>query len=264
MAQLSFDDYLDHIRSESARFRAVLTDCDPTARVPACPDWDAADLVWHLAGVQWFWSRIIEHRPEGPEHLQHPERPASYAELLDAFDSSSAALVAALEAADPSEAAWTWSPEQTVGFTFRRQAHEALIHRLDAEQAAESVTALDPQLAADGVRECLAVMYGGSPSWGRFTPSGAHVRFDLTDVDTSVWVSLGRFSGKDPDTDVVHDEDDLAVVDAPGNDPAAVIRATAGGLDAWLWDRLSSSAVEISGDAGAIAHLSGILDQAIN
>lgn len=263
MAPLSFDEYLDHIRSESALFRAVLAGCDPNARVPACPDWAAADLLWHLAQVQWFWSRIIEHRPEGPEHLQHPERPESYAELLAAFDSSSAALVAALEAADPVEVAWTWSPEQTTGFTFRRQAHEALIHRLDAEQAAGTVTALDPQLAADGVHECLAVMYGGCPPWGRFTPSGAHVRFDLTDVDTSVWVSLGRFSGTDPDTDVVHDEDDLAVVDAPGAEPDAVIRATAGEMDAWLWDRRPSSAVQMSGDPGAIAHLTGILSQAI-
>ena len=38
--------------------------------------------------------------------------------------------------ADPAEPAWTWSAEQTVGFTLRRQAHEALIHRLDAEQTA--------------------------------------------------------------------------------------------------------------------------------
>ena len=31
--------YLDHIRSESARFRAVLADTDPTAPVPSAPDW---------------------------------------------------------------------------------------------------------------------------------------------------------------------------------------------------------------------------------
>ena len=55
--------YLDHIRTESARFREVLADCDPTARVPACPDWDAADLLWHLAGVQAFWADVIRTRP---------------------------------------------------------------------------------------------------------------------------------------------------------------------------------------------------------
>lgn len=45
MTRLAFPDYLDHLRTESARFRAVLTDCDPAARVPACPEWDAGDLL---------------------------------------------------------------------------------------------------------------------------------------------------------------------------------------------------------------------------
>jgi len=47
MTRLEFPASLDHIRTESTRFRSVLADCDPAARVPACPDWDAADLVWH-------------------------------------------------------------------------------------------------------------------------------------------------------------------------------------------------------------------------
>lgn len=263
MTRLAFGDYLDHIRSESARFRAVLSDCDPAARVPACPEWDAADLLWHLAEVQWFWSRIVEGRPQGPEQLDDTARPDSYEKLLAEFDRSSAALIATLDAADPGEAAWTWSTEQTTGFTFRRQAHEALIHRLDAEQTAGVVTALDPALAADGVQECLSVMYGGCPPWGRFAPGGATVRLDLTDLDVSFWVALGQFSGKDPDTDIVHDEPDLSVVDDPGTDPAVLVRATAGDLDAWLWNRASESVVEKTGDAAALAQLTGILGQAL-
>ncbi|CAN5467439.1 maleylpyruvate isomerase N-terminal domain-containing protein [soil metagenome] len=268
MTRLAFPDYLDHIRIESARFRAALTDCDPAARVPACPDWDAADLLWHLAEVQWFWSRVVAGRPAGPDELTHPERPATYDGLLAAFDEYSAGLVATLEAADPAEAAWTWAPEQSVGFTFRRQAHEALIHRLDAEQTAGTVTALDatldPALATDGVQECLAVMYGGCPDWGRFTPDGAHAHFDLTDVGTSLWVSIGRFDGKDPDTDVVHDEPDLSVVDDPGTEPDVLVRATAAELDAWLWKRAPQEAVSVTGDDAARAHLAGILGQGIN
>ncbi|CAN5439253.1 maleylpyruvate isomerase family mycothiol-dependent enzyme [soil metagenome] len=262
--RLTFDDYLDHIGSESARFRAVLADCDPTARVPACPDWHAGDLLWHLTDVQWFWSRIIAERPAGPEHLEHPERPPTYDGLLEAFDGASTALTAALRSTDPAEVAWSWAPEQTTGFTFRRQAHEALIHRLDAEQTAGVVTPLDPALATDGVEECLAVMYGGCPPWGRFTPGGDRVRLDLTDVGESLWVALGRFTGKDPDTDTVYDEPDLSVVDDPGVEPAVVIRAGAGDLDAWLWNRSPGSVVEMSGDPDALAVLTGILNQAIN
>jgi hypothetical protein len=54
MTILPHTDYLHHLRADSRRFREVLAACDPAARVPGCPDWDAGDLLWHLAGVQWF------------------------------------------------------------------------------------------------------------------------------------------------------------------------------------------------------------------
>lgn len=238
MARLAFDDYLRHIRSESARFRAVLTHCDPKARVPGAPDWSAADLVWHLAEVQWFWATVVRDRPAAPaEDAEGPDRPASYDGLLAAFDEYSAALVAALESADPAEPAWTWSDEQTVGFTFRRQAQEALMHRLDAEQTAGEVTPLDPALAADGVDEALDIMFGGTPPWGRFAGLPHHVRVDITDRGESVWVQLGRFTGTDPDDGVNHDLDDISVVPDPGTDADSVVSGPAASLDAWLWKR---------------------------
>lgn len=264
MTILTFESYLDHLASESSRFRAVLAGCDPSAPVPSCPGWTAADLLWHLAEVQWFWGRIVSDRPAGPDALVHPERPSSYDELLVAFDSSAAALLKALRSTDPADEAWTWAPEQTTGFTFRRQAHEALMHRLDAEQTAGDVTPLDATLAVDGVHECLAVMYGGCPPWGRFTPGPHHVRFDLTDVDVSLWVSLGRFTGTDPDGGVERDEPDLSVVEDPHVEPAAVVSATAAVMDAWLWERSPVSEVEIVGDPAALEHLHGILGQGIN
>jgi hypothetical protein len=135
MTRLAFAAYLDHIGSESARFRAALTGCDPTARVPACPDWDAADLLGHLAEVQWFWSRIIAGRPAGPDELEHPARPTEYDDLLAAFDTSSAGLLDALAHAEPTDVAWSWAPEQTVGFTLQeagpRGAHPPPRRRAD-------------------------------------------------------------------------------------------------------------------------------------
>ena len=159
MPRLEYPTYLDHIRTESARFRAVLADCDPSARVPTCPDWDAADLLWHLAGVQLFWAKVVRHRPASPDDPEIGEeeaaqRPESYAELLDAFDDYSHALATELERADPEAEAWHWSGDNRVGTSYRRQAHEALIHRIDAElTAGVPVTPLDPALADDGVAE---------------------------------------------------------------------------------------------------------------
>ena len=249
MTTLAFPDYLEHLRAESRRFRDVLASCDPAARVPGCPDWDAADLLWHLAGVQWFWSTTIRTRPAPPsEDDEGPQRPETYDGLLAAFDTYSADLVEALEQADPAEPSWTWSDDKTVGFSFRRQAHEALIHRLDAEQAAGQETALDSRLAADGVAEVLGVMYGGVPSWGEFASSGKRVRLDCTDTGDSPWVEIGQFTGTDPDEGKAYDEIALEPVADPGEEPDLVIAGPAGPLDAWLWKRGTDEQVQVAGD----------------
>jgi uncharacterized protein (TIGR03083 family) len=274
MPRLEYPTYLDHIRTESAGFRAALTDCDPAARVPTCPDWDAADLVWHLAGVQLFWAKVIRHRPAEPDDIDEPEaeRPESYAELLDAFDDYSHALVTELGRADPEEAAWHWSGDNRVGTSHRRQAHEALIHRVDAELTAGApVTPLDAALADDGVAESLGVMYGGGPPWGTFTPSDQTVAVRMTDTGTDLLVALGRFTGTDPADQKQYDEDDIALVDT-GPEPIATISGAAADLDTWLWKRdpaLSlgwddGDRIRIAGDRLAYEKLSAILGQPIN
>ena len=266
MARLPFDGYLAHLREESDRFRAALTGCDPDARVPGCPEWTAADLLWHLSEVQEFWAAVIGGRPAAPsEDRVPPGRPASYDAMLAAFDEHSAALVAALEAADPADPAWSWSEEQTVGFTFRRQAHEALIHRLDAEQTVGDVTPLDPELAADGVDEALAVMFGGTPPWGTFTGLDQHVRVDLTDRDESVWVQIGHFTGTDPDSGAHHEEiDDIGVVPDPGREPDVVVDGPAGAVDAWLWRRGDDTEIQVAGDRAVYDHFRRAVDQPID
>ncbi|WP_148614931.1 maleylpyruvate isomerase family mycothiol-dependent enzyme [Nocardioides rubriscoriae] len=264
--------YLDHIRRESARFGAVLAACDPAARVPACPDWDAADLLWHLAGVQWFWSRTMAQRPDGPpDEAARPPRADSYAGLLDQYAELSAGLVDVLTGLDPAEPAWSWADHvpggQTVGFTLRRQAHEALIHRLDAEQTAgpDLVTPLDPALAADGVAELLEVMYGGqAPVWGRIEPGPHRVRIDLTDVGGSIWVRPSTFFGTHPGSGKNYDGPHVVVVDDPGTEPAAAVAGAAADLDATWWKRRGADGIEVTGDPAAydalLAALSPPLD----
>ncbi len=265
MASIDYPDYLGHLRSESRRFREVLATCEPTARVPACPDWDAADLLWHLARVQWFWGTTIRSRPAAAdESAAGPERPESYDDLLAAFDDYSGGLVAELEKADPAEPAWSWSDEQTVGFTFRRQAHEALIHRLDAEQTAGDVTPLDSVLSADGVLECLDIMYGGCPPWGTFSGLPHYVRVDCTDTGDRVWVQLGRFTGTDPDDGQTYDEDDISVVADPGTDADAVIEGPAAALNAWLWRRGDDSDITVHGDRGIYDHFREAVKHPLN
>lgn len=264
MEPLSFPVHLEHLRTESARFREVLAACDPAARVPACPDWDAADLLWHLAGVQAFWAEVIRTRPADVDEDSEGKlaRPDTYDGLLAAFDAHSADLLELLSAADPADEAWHWSSDHTVGASIRRQAHEALIHRLDAEEAAGTVTPLDPALAADGVLEALTVMYGGCPPWGTITPTERVVDVHLTDTDDVLHVALARFTGTDPDG-TSYDEPDLALV--AGGEAIATVSGTAADLDAWLWHRgMGRVDVALEGDQAVLDELAAILRHPIN
>ncbi|MBC2935111.1 maleylpyruvate isomerase family mycothiol-dependent enzyme [Nocardioides sp. zg-1228] len=267
MTRLAPETYLDHLRSESARFREVLAAREPSARVPACPDWDAADLLWHLATVQHRWAEVVRARPARPEEVD-PPRPESYDDLLEVFDEWSRDLADALAAADPSEEAWNWSSDHTVGFILRRQAHEALVHRVDAEQAAGVASELDPVLAADGVHECLDVMYGGMPTWGSWEPGEGLVRVDVTDTGDSFWLRFGTFAGTDPDSGTSYaDEEDFHVVPAPEGaevEPDLVVDGPAAPLDLWLWNRGGSEELSTAGDRGVLGRFSTIVASPIN
>lgn len=266
MTRLSPEAYLDLVRSESARFRAVLTDCDPDSRVPSCPEWSAADLLWHLAAVQRWWAEVIVARPTRPEQVE-PLRPDSYAELLAAYDDWSGELVRVLEAADPRDEAWNWSDDHTVGFILRRQAHEALIHRVDAELAAGTSSEVDPAPATDGVHEVLAVMYGGCPPWGSWEAGEDLLRVDTTDTGQEVWVRFGIFSGTDPDSGTTYaDEEDFHVVEAPGGDtePDVVVDGPAAALDLWLWSRGDGAEVSVAGDEAVYARFLSIVESPLN
>ncbi len=245
--------YLAHLRQDSARFREVLATADPAAQVPSCPDWTASDLLWHLAEVQWFWGQRVASRPEPPsEDDPGPDRPDDHDGLLKAFDTYSGELQTGLVTADPHQEAWTWSDDKTVGFIIRRQAHEALIHRLDAEQTAGDPTPLDPQLAADGIAELVDTMYGGEPpAWGSVQNLGGEVEIVLSDVDATLRVQPGRFVGTDPEDGQSYDEGFFVVVREPAEPAAATVTGAAGDVDAWLWNRRDDTGITWTGDADA-------------
>jgi uncharacterized protein (TIGR03083 family) len=257
--------YVDHVRTESARFLTVMREADPDARVPSCPDWTSADLLWHLGEVQWFWGTIVADRLQSPDGLEPPERPADFAGLVGFFEEQSRRLQAELSAADPEEPVYMWAADKTVGYIRRRQAHEALIHRLDAELTTGDVTPLDTDLASDGVLEALDVMFGGCPPWGSFAATGEHVEVRAVDTGLVVPVALGRFTGTDPDTGTSYAEEDISVAAAdPGATPAVVLSGKADDLDAWLWHRRDGRPLTVEGDAGVYERFVTVLAQPID
>src|SRR5438105_15171100 len=114
-------DYLGHLARESARFAEAIGQAPPDAAVPTCPDWNADDLLWHLAEVQFFWSTVVREGLDGDEaEKRKPERPADRAGLLAFCRRASRDLGEILAGSSPQTPAWTWSEDHTVGFIRRR------------------------------------------------------------------------------------------------------------------------------------------------
>lgn len=256
-------DYLAHLAQDSDRFADVLLTADPMQPVPSCPDWTTVDLFWHLTEVQWFWGTVVRERADDPAALSAapPQRPSDLDTLGHIYATVSAGLEDVLAAASPDTPVWTWADDKTVGFVRRRQAHEALIHRVDAELTAGQTSEIDPALATDGVDEVLRIMHGGIPGWGTFERDGTTVRIETTDTGAGWTVALGRFTGTDPRSGEQHDLTAFEVVDdtAAADRPEATVRGSAADLDCWLWGRLAADRVERTGDDDVLARLQSVI-----
>src|SRR5699024_5919430 len=135
-------DPLTVIRAQSDRLAAVLAETDPAARVPTCPDWDAADLLWHLTEVHLFWAGILAgnvRTDAGTEAVEagKTDRPAELSAVLALRTEATDRLLEQLSRLDDAEPRWSWfEADRTVGFTRRMQTCEATMHRVDAELTA--------------------------------------------------------------------------------------------------------------------------------
>jgi len=196
-----------------------------------------------------------------------PPRPANRPELEEFYRSASRELLGALSITTPDTPAWTWADDKTVGFIRRRQAHEALIHRLDAELTASDRSEMDPRLSADGVDEALRIMYGGDlPTWGTLDTDGTRtVRIHATDTGDSWFLTLGRFTGTDPADQRVYDEPGIqAAGKDEGGPAAATISGTAADLDCWLWGRPTLAPIGRSGDSPVLGDFDALIAHGIN
>ena len=241
---------------------AALAETQPTATpVPTCGEWTLADLTWHLGEVQDFWSYIITNRPAGPEDYRQPPRPDDD-ELADFLRDATHRLVAALDRADPSDAAWSWADDHTVAFTARRQTHEAIIHHVDGVLAcASAVPEIDGYLAADGVDEMVSVMLTGTPEWGTFTREPGVVRLIATDAERVWTLRFGRMTGTSPASGKTYD--------LPAPEPVqsdvevdTSIAASAWEMNRWLWGRGEDLTPSIEGDPELMARLRAVVTDA--
>lgn len=262
--------FVDHLRQESARFRSVLADAAPDAQVPTCPDWRADDLLWHLTEVQWFWGEIAERRVTQAGDLPaveagKPRRPESRTALLALFDTASDRLARVLTHTPPETELWMWADDHSAAYIARRQAHEALIHRIDAELTAGAERApVDCRLAADGVDEALRIMRGYEPEPGfSATPTGPAVTIALVDGFHTWTVTPVHVIGTDSDGHA-WDVHRFLVADGPAGGAGAEICGVAADIDCWLWNRPAAGEITRTGDAAALAAVTAVVNEGVD
>ncbi len=256
-------DFNTHLVNESRTFVRAMAQIPPVAPVPSCPGWTATDLLWHLTEVQMFWASIVDNELRDPDAAEamKDDRPDSYDDLLVLCERQTARLTSALAARGDEVPVWTWSDDETVGFVRRRQAHEALIHRVDAELSGAGESPIDADLAADGIDEVLRVFAGGVPAWATFDPEGVELRMVATDVDRTWGAAFGRMTGTSPNSGESYDLPALTVgVDAV--EPNGVISGTAADLDRWLWGRGRLESLTVTGDESVASRLRELMVEA--
>ncbi|MEO7131182.1 MAG: maleylpyruvate isomerase N-terminal domain-containing protein [Dermatophilaceae bacterium] len=263
--------FLHHLEQESARFRAALAAAPAAAPVPSCPDWDADDLIWHLAEVQWFWGQIAQDQLTRGEQLAdldaiRPSRPDDRAGLLIHYDEASTRLHRVLADLPPETELWMWASDHTAGYIQRRQAHEALIHRIDAELTAGVDRApIDSRLAADGVDEALRIMRCYEDEDGfTATPTGPPVTILAIDVGRAWTVRPVHVLGVDGRGTSWDEQRFLVLADnthaARSTDQGpAQVRGSAADLDCWLWNRPPTGSLERQGDPAALASIDAVV-----
>ena len=253
---ITASEYNAFIHSESERFGFCLRAADPEASVPTCPGWNTMDLLWHLTEVQRFWTAIVSGRLESPDSVfaERRDGPDEGEDLHSLFAISTKELIAALEGAEDDTKVWTWAADQSVGFVRRRQAHEALIHRRDAESIVNNFGPMSPALATDGIDEILHHMLGGQASTD-FVPDGSVCRITTSDTAVSWDLAMGTRLDKDGF---------VASIEAETTTPDVVITAAAADLDTWLWGRTDSRYFDIIGDDTISARLEALVSQIDN
>ena len=149
-------DILGFIETESASAAATIASASLDAKVPSCPDWTFAELLWHLGRVQRFWGRVVRAGDVDPEFPAETPAPTRADELEPWFRESTRELLDALREVAWDAPAWVWWKEdRTVGAIARHQVQEAAVHRWDAQRAIGRADPLPTMAAVDGVDEFL-------------------------------------------------------------------------------------------------------------
>lgn len=236
------DEYIDAIRRDGVAFASSVRAAGLAAPVASCPGWVAADLLWHLTEVHYFWGAIVSQRALNGAEVVELARPHDDTELAGLYETHFERLLHALASADPGTEVWTWAEQHDVAFVLRRMAQETAMHRWDADAAAGRPGPIDASLASDGIDEFLTHFIDDVARIAQ--PVAGSVHIHCTDI-SGEWtiresiIADDEFPGLPGGFEVTREH-------AKGD---CALRGPASDLLLALWRRAPMDAVNVVGDA---------------
>lgn len=212
----------------------------PDRPVPTCPDWTARDLLVHVGNVwQSLDAMLRSESTDPPEFGGLVEPPDDDAARTPWAEGVLGTLVATIAVTDPTLPRWTWTHDQTADFLQRRAHQETLVHRVDAELAADDRTPVAASHALDGIEELFSVLVRPT---GEGMPSGS---FHLHQTDGEGEFMLAVVDGV------------ITVTHEHGKGDAA-LRGTAEDLWLAVWRRGEMDHMEFFGDVAVAEQWTGL------
>jgi uncharacterized protein (TIGR03083 family) len=222
----------------AAEVPVLLTDADLAGTVPTCPDWTVTDLVIHLGEVHVWAEQCIRLGDPKERDLAGPGPGA--AALAGWYRDCADLLVTRLRSTSPDAPCWTFGPPpREAMFWFRRQVHEAAIHRWDLGTTLGRDLGYPAELAADGVEEVVSLFFPRQVRLGRIPPLERSLAVAVDGGPS--WVLHGDGTGEPPGS------------------PEAVVSGPADALVLLLWGRLTvdDRRVRVTGSSEAAAAVLG-------
>jgi uncharacterized protein (TIGR03083 family) len=240
--------HLDVLDAEGRQIIGLASRHGLAGEISGCPGWTMRELVAHLGFVyRWAGTIVGEARSGAPSTderaaLQDPD-PGDDDGVITRTEQARARLVTTLREAPPTLDCWTIWP---VGgpprdFWIRRQLHETLVHRVDAQSAAGLPSGgedLDPAIAADGVDEMVCGFAGRYRQRLR-AESPRTLALTATDTGHRWWIGLS------PD-------DPVFGRGLPPGTADAEVHGRSGELLMLLWNRRTCDGLDLRGDRGVV------------
>lgn len=242
---MNLESHLAAIRDDSERIALCAEAGDLASQVAACPEWDLRALVMHVGGIhRWATIAIGNGGMPAIVNIEMPDPDCSGGDLGAWMREGATALVDVL-AVTPLDAD-SWHPfplEQKAWVWSRRQAHETMMHRWDAEVAAFGSSEFEPELAADGLQEFFELALPRVFVREQAAPPHHSLHVHCTDDDLPAGAGEWIMWSKDG-------EYQLEAVHRKGD---AALRGLAQDLLLVLMGRADRAALDVAGDPTAAA-----------